>query len=129
MSVIKVLDCTLRDGGYINDWDFGKEKAKIIINLLQKANLDYIETGFITTEDSTENQTLFNSFEKIADFLPKSYNKSKLFGMITYGKFPVELIPNVEDSCVSGIRVIFKKSQKEEALEYCKQVKAKLSIC
>ena len=70
MSNIKVLDCTLRDGGYINDWDFGKEKSKIIINLLQKAKLDYIETGFLTTEPSNENQTLFDSFEKIRTFLP-----------------------------------------------------------
>ena len=25
MDNIKVLDCTLRDGGYINDWNFGKK--------------------------------------------------------------------------------------------------------
>ena len=27
MENIRLLDCTLRDGGYINQWDFG-EKAK-----------------------------------------------------------------------------------------------------
>ena len=34
MGNIKVLDCTLRDGGYINNWDFGIEKA----NFYKKQN-------------------------------------------------------------------------------------------
>lgn len=125
MQNIKVLDCTLRDGGYINDWNFGVEKAKIIVELLQKANLDYIEVGFLTTEKSTENQTLLDSFDKIKTFLPENYDKNRLFGMITYGKFPIELVPDVKESVVGGIRVIFKKNQKEDALIYCKKIKEK----
>ena len=27
---IKVLDCTLRDGGYVNDWKFGESKERIV---------------------------------------------------------------------------------------------------
>ena len=27
MSQIKFLDCTLRDGGYINQWKFGRERT------------------------------------------------------------------------------------------------------
>ena len=125
MGNIKILDCTLRDGGYINNWDFGKEKAKIIINLLQNAGIDCIETGFLTLENSNSNQTLFDSFDKIRTFLPEKYSKNKLFGMITYGKFPTELVPDVNDSAIEGIRVIFKKSQKEDALNYCQNIKAK----
>lgn len=123
--MIKVLDCTLRDGGYINEWHFGVEKSKIIVNLLLKANLDYVEVGFLTTEKSKESQTLFNSFDKIKTFLPEKYDKNRLFGMITFGKFPLELVPDVKESPVEGIRVIFKKAQKEGALEYCKEIKKK----
>ena len=40
MRTIKVLDCTLRDGGYINNWQFGfKNIKKIITNLNKKENL------------------------------------------------------------------------------------------
>ena len=122
MSNIKVLDCTLRDGGYINDWNFGKEKAQIIVNLLQKANLDYIEVGFLTIKNSTKDQTLLDSFNKIKTFLPEKYDKNRLFGMITYGEFPIEQVPEVKDSAVQGIRVIFKKSKRKEALEYCQKM-------
>ena len=125
MSNIKVLDCTLRDGGYINDWDFGVEKAKVIISLLQKANLNYIEVGFLSDEESTKSQTLFDSFNKIINFLPNECNNSNLFGMITFGKFPIEKVPPVEKSPIKGIRVIFKKNQKTDALKYCIKIKEK----
>jgi 4-hydroxy 2-oxovalerate aldolase len=125
VSNIKVLDCTLRDGGYINDWNFGKEKSKIIVELLQKSDIDYIEIGFITTSHSSGSQTLYDSFDKIKKFLPKESIKSKIVGMITYGQFPLELVPDEKDSPIGAIRVIFKKDKKTEALEYCRQIKAK----
>jgi 4-hydroxy 2-oxovalerate aldolase len=33
MDNIKLLDCTLRDGGYINDWNFGNET---LINVFER---------------------------------------------------------------------------------------------
>ena len=45
---IQILDCTLRDGGYINDWRFGKKTIISILDKLEKANIDIIECGFLT---------------------------------------------------------------------------------
>lgn len=28
---IQLLDCTLRDGGYLNDWDFGEDSIHYIV--------------------------------------------------------------------------------------------------
>tara|TARA_Y100000294_G_scaffold11130_1_gene10230 strand:- start:167 stop:391 length:225 start_codon:yes stop_codon:yes gene_type:complete len=36
---IKILDCTLRDGGYYNNWDFSK-------NLISK----YLKNNFVSTK-------------------------------------------------------------------------------
>ena len=44
----QILDCTLRDGGYINDWRFGKKTIVSILEKLEKANIDIIECGFLT---------------------------------------------------------------------------------
>ena len=114
MHNIKVLDCTLRDGGYVNNWSFGQENAQKIIFGLQKAKLDFIEIGFIGKKETNSAQTLFNDFEKINAFLPKNYNKNSLLAMIAYGTFPLEKIPKIEASSIGGIRVIFKKDKKEE---------------
>lgn len=45
MGEIKLLDCTLRDGGYINDWKFGKETITGILDRLSLAEIDLIECG------------------------------------------------------------------------------------
>ena len=45
--MIKILDCTLRDGGYIIDWMFGSKTIHSIVENLQSAGVDFIEYGFL----------------------------------------------------------------------------------
>ena len=40
---IQILDCTLRDGGYVNDWRFGRKTIASILDKLEQANIDIIE--------------------------------------------------------------------------------------
>ena len=49
MSKIKVLDCTLRDGGYVNSWNFGKLNISDIITQLLASKVDVIECGFLSS--------------------------------------------------------------------------------
>ena len=46
MSDIKLLDCTLRDGGYYNNWDFSPELIKDYLEAMESIQADYIEIGF-----------------------------------------------------------------------------------
>lgn len=48
--MVQVLDCTLRDGGYINNWKFGSQTISDIINSLAEAKIDIIECGFIRNQ-------------------------------------------------------------------------------
>ena len=43
---IKLLDCTLRDGGYYNNWNFDVKKANKYLKSSYSANIDVIELGF-----------------------------------------------------------------------------------
>jgi len=43
---IKLLDCTLRDGGYYNNWDFDNYLIKKYIKEIEKSNIKDIEIGF-----------------------------------------------------------------------------------
>lgn len=61
MVNIKLLDCTLRDGGYVNDFKFGKENIAEIVDGLTSANLDIIELGFLKDGEHSKDQSLFNS--------------------------------------------------------------------
>ena len=43
---LKILDCTIRDGGYINNWNFSNECVSELYNILNDINYDYFEIGF-----------------------------------------------------------------------------------
>lgn len=42
----KLLDCTLRDGGYYTDWDFNSETVEAYIKAINALPIDYIELGY-----------------------------------------------------------------------------------
>tara|TARA_B100000886_G_scaffold340142_1_gene308108 strand:- start:494 stop:2092 length:1599 start_codon:yes stop_codon:yes gene_type:complete len=46
MKKINVLDCTLRDGGYYNNWDFSSELIQDYINAISNSGIKYLELGF-----------------------------------------------------------------------------------
>ena len=46
MNKVKILDCTLRDGGYYNNWDFSKEVVNNYLKTMSLVGVDYVEVGF-----------------------------------------------------------------------------------
>lgn len=42
---VKLLDCTLRDGSYVNNFQFTKEQTKSFVSNIEKCGLDIIEVG------------------------------------------------------------------------------------
>lgn len=44
--MIKILDCTFRDGGYYTDWDFDEGIVDTYINAMENLPIDYIEVGY-----------------------------------------------------------------------------------
>ena len=73
---IQVLDCTLRDGGYINDWRFGRRTIASILDKLENAKIDIIECGFLTGMVEEKECSLFNSTADIEAVLPKQQRNS-----------------------------------------------------
>ena len=43
---MKLLDCTLRDGGYYTNWSFDDDFVKRLVGSLNKAGVDIIEMGY-----------------------------------------------------------------------------------
>lgn len=121
-----LLDCTLRDGGYVNDWKFGRDTIVNIFERLVSAGTDVIEVGFLDGR---------RSFDPDRSIMPDTEAAEKIYGrlnrgrsmavaMIDYGTCDIGRLAPAKESCLDGIRVIFKKHRMEEALAYCAQVKA-----
>lgn len=126
MDRIQVLDCTLRDGGYCNQWRFGFKNIKEIINGLIEADIDIIECGFLTSKITYQKDiTKFTSINEVATVIPQN-RKGKLFVcLMNYGEYELDNIPQYDGSSIDGIRVAFHKKDMIKALELCTGIKAK----
>lgn len=122
-SNVRILDCTLRDGGYITKWDFGRKTIRGVSQLLVDAGLDYIEIGYLNNRPYEEGSALFHSIEQIGDFLPQNRENTRVLAMADVTQFIEENMIPYDGTSIDGIRVVFYKHQIEEALTFCKTVK------
>lgn len=124
---IKLLDCTLRDGGFYNDWEFGHNTLVNVFDRVVSAGLDYIEVGFLDQR---------RQFDINRSIMPDSLSVDRIYGglnkkntevvaMIDYGTCDIERIQPCSESFIDGIRVIFKLDMMHDALEFCSQLKEK----
>ena len=73
MGELKLLDCTLRDGGYVNDWKFGHNNLISIYERLIDSDVDYIELGFL--DDRRE-------FDIDRSIMPDTDCMEKIYGAV-----------------------------------------------
>lgn len=50
--MIKLLDCTLRDGGYYNAWNFSSELIADYLEAMDSLNVDFVEVGLRTLKNN-----------------------------------------------------------------------------
>ncbi len=125
MSNLQILDCTLRDGGYVNDFRFGKNGIKKIISQLTLAGIDIVECGFLEDGEYDEECSVYNSVEQIAELLPKDRRNTMYVAMACYGEYDISQLSPYDGQSISGIRVTFHYNEVDEALVYCKKIMAK----
>ena len=125
MGEKKLLDCTLRDGGYVNDWEFGHDNIVTIFERLVSSGVDILEIGFLDERRPFDrNRTIMpdtQSADRIFGRLDKG--NSMIVAMIDYGTCSIEHLSPCRDSFLDGIRVIFKKHVMREAIRFCHEVK------
>ena len=121
MGAVWLLDCTLRDGGYLNDWQFGTQGMRGVTSCLAAAGVEFVELGFL---DARRAPTRGRSIQPTLSALCGEYagvwqGNVQRVAMIDYGTLPLEAIPPQRGSGLDGIRVIFKKEQRRGALHFC----------
>lgn len=124
---VKMLDCTLRDGGYINDWEFGHGVIVGMYKRLDEAGVDYIEIGFLDDRRNFDiNRTIIPNTESINKIFGSIEKKNAIpVAMIDFGTCSLDSIGPADETFIEGIRVIFKKEKIDQALPFCKAIKEK----
>ena len=128
MSIVSIIDCTLRDGGYLNNWQFSDEFQKRAIESLCEANIDIIECGFISeTSGTDEIGTNFKSIEKINLMLKEekfNTSTSRFAVMMRIDEYNPDALPvcNRSENLVSIVRVMLYKNEIEQSKEKLQKI-------
>lgn len=123
MGTIKLLDCTLRDGGYINDWRFGETVISDVINKISSSGVDILEIGFLKNEPYCRDRTVYNDVNQISKYIMPKKPGIEYAAMIeVINPLPLEKLSEYSKSTVDIIRVIVWKERLYEGFEYCKSV-------
>lgn len=120
MSKIMLLDCTLRDGGYVNNHNFGEENIKRIIHYLNQANIDIIECGYLydNIEDNND-KTKYNTFKQAE----KNITKNNRYTIMLSGmKYNISNLPKKVNEKIDTIRLAFHRKDIKKAIEYAKEI-------
>ena len=78
---IKLLDCTLRDGGYYNNWDFSKEFIDFYLKNISKLPFDYIEIGYVSNDQ--------NDYYGQARYIDNEFFREMVYWVILFFTFSI----------------------------------------
>jgi len=123
---IKVIDCTIRDGGLMNKWQFSDEFVKAVYNGLVEAGVDYMEIGYLSSESAFSRDEVgpwkFCDNKDLKRIVGNNKTKLKLSAMADIGRIDLDDIPLAKDSLLDMIRVACYAHQVDKAValaEHC----------
>lgn len=135
-DLIKLLDCTLRDGGQgleaayrtgISKTQFTDEIIIKSIDHLVKSDIDIVELGYIE-KSRFAGHPFANHFtiEEVSRFIPEKRNPKQMYiALFTGPDTDDNLIPEWNPSLVEGTRVILRYSELKKSVDYCEMLAKK----
>ena len=113
MKNVRVLDCTLRDGGRIIDCAFPDKEIYELTDKLTNAKIDIVEIGFLRDWHNVHyvgNSTFFTDVDQIRPFINKEKSSSMYVAFVDYGMFDFDSLKPYDGTSIDGIRFGFTKN-------------------
>ncbi len=111
----KVLDCTIRDGGICNAWQFDHDLVNMVFHALVEANIDYMEVGYRTTPGAFPDAGPWRFCTEDDLRRVVEPGRIKLTTMVDIGRVTPADIPAKRDTVIDVVRVACYAHQLDEA--------------
>lgn len=124
----EILDCSIRDGGYINNWRFESELVRESYRALSKSGVDYVEVGFRSSErhfDRADYGRWKFSTEEDLQKVTENIKGARIAVMGDYGKIAPDDLIDRKNSCIDLVRVAVHKNNVFSAIDLLEKIKAK----
>jgi 4-hydroxy 2-oxovalerate aldolase len=120
-SDVKVVDCTVRDGGLINRWQFDDDLVRAVFQAIDASGVDYLELGYRASEkmfSPTEyGPWRFTRDDHVRKIIGSSTPRAKLGAMVDIGRVePQDILP-ADESPLSFFRVATYLKEVTKAVE------------
>jgi len=106
---IKVLDCTVRDGGLINKHDFDQRFVREVFRAISLSGVDYMEIGYKNSRKLFSSKEYgawkFCDDEDIKKITEGIDSKTKISVMVDVGRVDIDDVKSAKESPVDMIRV------------------------
>lgn len=123
---IRLLDCTLRDGAYIVEGNFGSKTIGGIIKRLTEAKIDIIECGWLKNTPYKEGSTYYHIPSDANPFLEDKKNPNATYtAMIDWDRYDLEQLPPCDGKSIDAIRIVFPRGCCKKAVPLGDIVRAK----
>ncbi len=126
---MKILDCTLRDGGFINDFNWDIVFATKYYQLMCSFNLPFIELGY-WGQTAKSNNKFYNLNANDVDQIIGNEKKKNVVVIIDYHYCNKDLntYPSKNSSPVTMIRITSRKQDIDDALKFAEKLYVKTNI-
>lgn len=115
---IKLLDCTIRDGGYLNNWEFSDDEVLDCYKAVTEADYEYFEIGFRTNRKLLENKGKWcYSAEDDINNIFKKYNGCKIVVMAKIGTVTIDDFIKKDKSNVTMVRVLLARATLDNGIQ------------
>ena len=126
---IKVLDCTIRDGGLMNNHLFADDFVRSVFRAVNNSGVDYIELGYKADENQFSRAEYgpmkFCSEKDIENAINDQERKSKISVMVDIGRVDPSTIVSKSESHVDMMRVASYVKDIDKAIDLANKIKLK----
>lgn len=123
---MKILDCTIRDGGYYTNWDFDKDLIKTYCKSMESLPIDYVEVGY----RSIPLEGYFGEYFYCPDFVMKELKEmmrsKKLVIILNEKDIRASHVPELLKPChgyITMVRIAVDPANFKRAIELARAIK------
>lgn len=126
MSIkFSLLDCTLRDGAYINGSIFGDSVISGLIEKIQNSGIEYVECGWLKDNLRKQGSTYFMVPRDAKEFLKHKRIGTTYVAMIDFNRYETDKLEKNDGKSFDAVRVVFPRGKVKEGISKAQEIREK----